>query len=133
MCLGKPNTATIREDVKVLLSTSIAAVWTQHVQLHQASICTLIQVKPYPGTCLSAVWTLTALGYLLGLVMIWVPEAFTAMVSITSLGLYLSCERRASPHMSSSLFSTWPKTCADLSRAPAMTIVQNPLPIMTCL
>ena len=49
-------------------------------------------VSPITQTPVNAVWAMTALAFLLGIPMLWSPTAFNAIGSITSLGLYLSCE-----------------------------------------
>lgn len=49
-------------------------------------------VSPFTHTPVNAVWAMTALAFLLGIPMLWSPTAFNAIGSITSLGLYLSCE-----------------------------------------
>ena len=49
-------------------------------------------VSPIMQTPVNAVWAMTALAFLLGIPMLWSPTAFNAIGSITSLGLYLSCE-----------------------------------------
>ena len=63
-------------------------------------------VSPLTQTPVNAVWAMTALAFLLGIPMLWSPTAFNAIGSITSLGLYLSCE--PSSHSSPpNIVATW--------------------------
>ena len=44
------------------------------------------------GTPVSAVWAMSALAFLLGLPMLYSLEVFQALISVSSVGLYTSCE-----------------------------------------
>ena len=52
------------------------------------------RLNRHTQTPTNAVWAMTALAFLLGLPMLWSVAAFQAIGSISSLGLWLSCERR---------------------------------------
>lgn len=49
-------------------------------------------LNPYTGTPVNAVWAMAALAFLLGLPMLYSITVFSALVSISSIGLYVSCE-----------------------------------------
>ena len=54
----------------------------------------------HTGTPVNAVWAMAALAFLLGLPMLYSLSVFNALVSISSIGLYVSCESpfRGDPH-----------------------------------
>lgn len=49
-------------------------------------------VSKCTGTPVSAVWAMSALAFLLGLPMLYSLEVFQALISVSSVGLYTSCE-----------------------------------------
>ena len=46
----------------------------------------------YTGTPVNAVWAMAALAFLLGLPMLYSLSVFSASISISSIGLYVSCK-----------------------------------------
>jgi hypothetical protein len=49
-------------------------------------------VSPLTGTPVNSVWAMVTFAFLLGLPMLYSSVAFTAVVSISTVGLYISCE-----------------------------------------
>ncbi len=53
-------------------------------------------LNTYTETPVNAVWAMAALAFLLGLPMLYSLSVFNALVSISSIGLYVSCETLSS-------------------------------------
>ena len=49
-------------------------------------------LSDYTGTPVNAVWAMAALAFLLGLPLLYSTTVFSAIASISSVGLYVSCE-----------------------------------------
>lgn len=49
-------------------------------------------VNPLTGTPINAVWAMVCFAFILGLPMLNSTVAFSAVVSISTIGLYISCE-----------------------------------------
>ena len=57
-------------------------------------------INPTSGTPLLAVWAMVTFAFLLGLPMLHSTAAFQAVTSISTIGLYISCKPRSTPHLS---------------------------------
>ena len=62
-----------------------------------------LQVNKYTGTPINAVWAMVILAFILALPLLNSTVAFSAVISISTVGLYISCEPSACGHMLRSL------------------------------
>ena len=56
-------------------------------------------INPTSGTPILAVWAMVTFAFLLGLPMLHSTAAFQAVTSISTIGLYISCKSRSTPHL----------------------------------
>ena len=56
-------------------------------------------LNSYTHTPVNAVWAMAALAFLLGLPLLYSTSVFSAIASISSVGLYLSCESSDIPQL----------------------------------
>ena len=67
-------------------------------------------INPRTQTPTNAVWAMTSLAFLLGLPMLWSIAAFQAIGSVSSIGLWLSCERPGYPEVLALPHRSWRAT-----------------------
>ena len=68
-------------------------------------------LNEYTLTPVNAVWAMAALAFLLGLPLLYSTSVFSAIASISSVGLYLSCECAAIPQVPSWQWPVFGKPC----------------------
>jgi len=92
-CSVSNDTASLLEESRLIYITGVGRSLLDEKPV-KPKMRSLTLMNP-----VHAVWAMTALAFLLGIPMLWSPTAFTAMGSITCLGLYASCKRQHSPFL----------------------------------